>query len=158
MPKVIMKDAMTNGALKANALKTGYKPKYNAGRPLMVICDACKEVAETIIKQQKVLSKKIEEIPWINVNTAFVLWNVDKDKANIHACPCGWRRIFGAPASKPSATKATKTSTTKVHAKCKTKGCNAILPKERKSFCYRCRPKKVAQPPDKKEEKSKVNM
>lgn len=140
---------MTYKTIIGEAIAKGFKQTIRNKVPVMVTCDVCHKEATIVFGDTK--------FPiWANTRKAIIFTS---GKITVHACPCGHRKQFineGSVATNTTA-KIPKKITKKVY--CKTIGCAAILPRERKAFCYRCRPRKsVDQTSTEKECKSSINM
>ena len=123
--------ASKNSDIKKLAHEAGYKLVTNNGYTVKAICPKCEEKGLAILQTAGITGNYVD-LPWVSFKTAFVFKadrGINTDKyTKIYACPCGWRKFVAMNPEKP---------------KCHTKGCNAILPKDRTQFCYKCRPPKL---------------
>ena len=130
------------------ARKNGYTQLLHNGYPVKVTCEECKKQADKTLKGKYPF--------WVQTRNAIIFNN---DNFTIHACPCGHRVKFSKNHTK---TQSSNVAAVKIKEKtyCKTNGCNAILPKGRKSYCYKCRPpqKQSTKVTTEKEDKSSIKM
>ncbi len=131
--------AMGYKAIIAEATKKGFVQTLRNNRPVRVTCGACKEHADATFGAGNYPF-------WAKTQNAIIFTD---EFSTVHACPCGHRVWFTKDADKaPSASPVIATPQKELRY-CKTEGCDVILPKERKAYCYKCRPlKKVAKSTD----------
>jgi hypothetical protein len=140
-----------NDIIKA-AAEHNYYPNTNQNGYTMATCYDCQQ---RLIKKYGAGKWRAATKDKKTPNTALVLTNKSTG-AKVLACPCGFRKSID-PGVNVRKNPVNKTFTPKKPVrKCHTKGCNVILPAERKMFCYKCRPaaknvpaKKEAQPEEK---------
>lgn len=124
-------------AIITAAAEHGYYPNTNQNGYSMALCYPCQQ---KLIKKYGPGKWRAATKEMKTPNTALVLTR-KSDGKKVLACPCGFRRHVGGTNNHTPSTNSTAPAPKKPVRKCHSKGCNAILPAERKMYCYKCRPK-----------------